>query len=106
MFRELGNLICFCMQLELALAQEEIVDLLQAAPFTNVIPKPFVKGNNVKTYKCYNLNISDTPDQEKKMRKMEETMKNMEYKYSRIQISAIVEGFAKQIESNDVCIIE
>uniref|UniRef100_A0A0N4UEL4 Cytoplasmic FMR1-interacting protein n=1 Tax=Dracunculus medinensis TaxID=318479 RepID=A0A0N4UEL4_DRAME len=38
--RELGNIIIFCLQLELALTQEEVLDLLTAAPFTNVIPRP------------------------------------------------------------------
>lgn len=38
--RKIGNIIVFCLQLELAMSQEEIVDLLTAAPFTNVIPRP------------------------------------------------------------------
>lgn len=43
-FRELGNILAFCMQFELALAQEEMLDLLSAAAFTNVIPKPPAKS--------------------------------------------------------------
>lgn len=42
--RELGNVLVFCMELELALAQEEMMDLLSAAAFTSVIPKPSAKS--------------------------------------------------------------
>lgn len=42
--RELGNIIVFCLQLELALAQEEVTDLLMAAPFTNALPRPSAKS--------------------------------------------------------------
>jgi cytoplasmic FMR1 interacting protein len=42
-FKEVGNTILFCLQLEKALGQEEVMDLLQAAPFQNMYPRPFVK---------------------------------------------------------------
>ncbi|KAK6053601.1 hypothetical protein COOONC_08893 [Cooperia oncophora] len=42
--RELGNIILFCHQLESGMAQEEVQDLLAAAAFTNVIPKPPAKS--------------------------------------------------------------
>lgn len=48
--RELGNIIVFCLQFELALAQEEIMDLLTAAPFTNVIPRQPAKSNFCRFY--------------------------------------------------------
>ncbi|VDN03135.1 unnamed protein product [Thelazia callipaeda] len=67
-FRELGNIIVFCSQIELALAQEEVMDLLMAAPFTNVIPRPPAK----------------------KVEEQEQKIKQLEQKYSRIQISAVV----------------
>lgn len=38
--RELGNVILFCMNLELGLAQEEVQDLVAAAAFTGVVPRP------------------------------------------------------------------
>jgi hypothetical protein len=46
-FREMGNTILFCLMAEQAMSQEEICDLLHAAPFQNILPRPFVKG------KCY-----------------------------------------------------
>ncbi|RCN45206.1 hypothetical protein ANCCAN_08779, partial [Ancylostoma caninum] len=69
--RELGNIILFCEQLELGMAQEEVQDLLAAAAFTNVIPKPPAKN---------------VAEQEKQLAKLEE-------KYSRIQLTNVVEKF-------------
>ncbi|XGW28728.1 hypothetical protein V3C99_008485 [Haemonchus contortus] len=75
--RELGNIILFCHQLESGMAQEEVQDLLAAAAFTNVIPKPPAKN---------------VAEQEKQLAKLEE-------KYSRIQLTNVVEKFGddKQI---------
>lgn len=42
-FRELGNAILFFIMIEQSLSQEEIRDLLQAAPFQNLIPRPYAK---------------------------------------------------------------
>uniref|UniRef100_A0A915AC39 Cytoplasmic FMR1-interacting protein n=1 Tax=Parascaris univalens TaxID=6257 RepID=A0A915AC39_PARUN len=74
--RELGNTIVFCMQLELALAQEEVLDLITSAPFTNIIPRPPAKK---------------VAEQEVKMDKLEQ-------KYAGIQIASMVEqlGDVKQ----------
>lgn len=44
-FREFGNIILFCLLMEQALSQEEVCDLLQAAPFQNILPRPYCKGN-------------------------------------------------------------
>lgn len=38
--RELGNVVLFCLLIEQALSQEEVADLLHAAPFQNILPKP------------------------------------------------------------------
>ncbi len=46
-FREFGNAILFCLMVEQALSQEEVMDLLHAAPFQNILPKPHCKGNFV-----------------------------------------------------------
>ncbi|KAK6055495.1 cytoplasmic Fragile-X interacting family protein [Cooperia oncophora] len=75
--RELGNIILFCHQLESGMAQEEVQDLLAAAAFTNVIPKPPAKS---------------VAEQEKQLAKLEE-------KYARIQLTNVVEKFGddKQI---------
>lgn len=45
LFREFGNSIIFCLLIEQALSQEEVCDLLHAAPFQNILPRPFCKGN-------------------------------------------------------------
>ncbi|KAG6463828.1 hypothetical protein O3G_MSEX014088, partial [Manduca sexta] len=39
--QELGNIILFCMLIEQALSQEEVTDLLHAAPFQNILPRPY-----------------------------------------------------------------
>ncbi len=43
-FKEFGNSVIFALLLEKALGQQEVVDLLQAAPFQNMYPRPYVKG--------------------------------------------------------------
>ena len=43
-FREFGNAVLFCLLMEQALSQEEVMDLLHAAPFQNIFPRPFCKG--------------------------------------------------------------
>ncbi|CAI4224496.1 unnamed protein product [Auanema sp. JU1783] len=75
--REVGNIVLFCMQLELGLAQEEVQDLLVAAAYTNAIPKPHARN---------------VMEQEKQLAKLEE-------KYSRIQLTSVIEkyGSDKQI---------
>ncbi|KAA0203936.1 hypothetical protein HAZT_HAZT009288 [Hyalella azteca] len=42
-FREMGNALLFCLLIEQSLTQEEVCDLLQAAPFQNILPRPFCK---------------------------------------------------------------
>lgn len=43
-FRELGNALLFCLLIEQSLTLEEVCDLLQAAPFQNILPRPYCKG--------------------------------------------------------------
>ena len=52
-FKELGNAVIFSLLLEKALGQQEVVDILQAAPFQNLYPKPYVKGNVILEL-CFN----------------------------------------------------
>lgn len=75
-FRELGNTILLCLLLEQALSQEEVCDLLHAAPFQNILPRPFCKEGE----------------------KPETKQKRLESKYSAIQIVPNIErlGTAKQ----------
>ncbi|KAF2356380.1 Protein of unknown function DUF1394 [Trinorchestia longiramus] len=42
-FREMGNALLFCLLIEQSLTQEEVCDLLQAAPFQNILPRPYCK---------------------------------------------------------------
>ncbi|CAG0925885.1 unnamed protein product [Notodromas monacha] len=39
----MGNTILFCLMAEQAMSQEETCDLLHAAPFQNIIPRPHIK---------------------------------------------------------------
>ncbi|KAK2503631.1 hypothetical protein MC885_010806 [Smutsia gigantea] len=41
--REVGNAILFCLLIEQALSQEEVCDLLHAAPFQNILPRVYIK---------------------------------------------------------------
>lgn len=75
-FRELGNSIIFCLLIEQALSQEEVCDLLHAAPFQNILPRPFCKDGE----------------------KIETKQKRLEAKYAALQIVPNVEklGTARQ----------
>ena len=42
-FREFGNAVLFCLLIEQSLSQDEVCDLLHAAPFQNILPRPFCK---------------------------------------------------------------
>ncbi|XP_070552583.1 cytoplasmic FMR1-interacting protein 2-like isoform X2 [Ptychodera flava] len=68
-FREVGNAVLFCLLVEQALAQEEVCDLLHAAPFQNIIPRPFVKDSE----------------------QLETKMKKLEAKYAPLQVVPIIE---------------
>ncbi|CAK8686198.1 unnamed protein product [Clavelina lepadiformis] len=70
-FREVGNAILFCLMIEQNLNQEEICDLLHAAPFQNIIPRPFVKEGE----------------------KLEAKVKKLESKYSSLHLVPIIEKF-------------
>ncbi|XP_034233403.1 cytoplasmic FMR1-interacting protein-like [Thrips palmi] len=50
-FRELGNTILFCLLMEQALSQEEVCDLLHAAAFQNILPRPFCKEGEKPEFK-------------------------------------------------------
>lgn len=76
LFREMGNSILFCLLIEQALSQEEVCDLLHAAPFQNILPRPFCKEG-------------EKPDQKQK---------RLEAKYASLQIVSNIEklGTTKQ----------
>lgn len=75
-FRELGNTILFCLLMEQALSQEEVCDLLHAAAFQNILPRPFCKDGEKPEFK----------------------QKRLEAKYGSMQIVPNIErlGTAKQ----------
>ncbi|KAK2176605.1 hypothetical protein NP493_652g01000 [Ridgeia piscesae] len=76
-FREIGNAILFCMLVEQSLSQEEVCDLKHAAPFQNIIPKPFIplkEGENRK-------------EREHDLKLM---MKKLEAKYAALQIVPVI----------------
>ncbi|XP_065670394.1 cytoplasmic FMR1-interacting protein 1 homolog isoform X3 [Hydra vulgaris] len=75
-FREVGNIIIFCLQVEEQMTQEEIADLLHAAPFQGIIPRPFVKENN-----CLE---KDT---------VEAKMKRLEAQYATFQLVSLVSRY-------------
>ncbi|KDR09197.1 cytoplasmic FMR1-interacting protein isoform X1 [Zootermopsis nevadensis] len=75
-FREFGNTILFCLLMEQALSQEEVCDLLHAAPFQNILPRPYCKDGE----------------------KPETKQKRLEAKYAALQIVPNIEklGTPKQ----------
>jgi len=77
-FREFGNAMLFCLYIEQSLSQEEICDLVHAAPFQNIIPKPHCKENE----------------------KLETKMKSLEARYAPLQVTTVIEklGVAHQLE--------
>jgi cytoplasmic FMR1 interacting protein len=77
-FRELGNAVLFCLLMEQSLSQEEVMDLLHAAAFQNILPRPFCKEGE----------------------KPETKQKRLEAKYAALQIVSNVDklGNAKQAQ--------
>jgi len=77
-FREFGNAVLFCLLIEQSLSQEEVCDLLQAAPFQNILPRPFCAEGE----------------------KAEAKQKRLEAKYAALQIVPNIEklGTAKQAQ--------
>lgn len=86
-FREVGNAILFCMLVEQSLTQEEVCDLKHAAPFQNVIPKPYVQ-------------IKEGESRKEKEQELKLLMKRLEAKYSSLQVVNVIMklGNQKQIE--------
>uniref|UniRef100_A0A4W3HTP7 Cytoplasmic FMR1 interacting protein 2 n=1 Tax=Callorhinchus milii TaxID=7868 RepID=A0A4W3HTP7_CALMI len=75
--REVGNAILFCLLIEQALSQEEVCDLLHAAPFQNILPRVFIKEGE----------------------RLEVRMKRLEAKYAPLHLVPLIErlGTAQQI---------
>lgn len=77
-FREVGNAIIFCLLIEQSLSQEEIADLLQAAPFQNVLPRPFCKEGE----------------------KPESKVKRLENKYASLQVVVNIERLGSEKQAS------
>ncbi|UYV60204.1 CYFIP1 [Cordylochernes scorpioides] len=60
-FREVGNAILFCMLIEKSLSQEEVSDLLHAAPFQNILPRPYCKDGEKPETKLKRLEAKYAP---------------------------------------------
>lgn len=73
-FREMGNAILFCMLIEQSLSQEEVCDLLQAAPFQNILPVPFCKEGE----------------------RQESKIKRLEQKYASLQVLKNIEHLGSE----------
>lgn len=106
-FREFGNALIFCLLIEQAMSQEEVCDLLQAAPFQNILPRCvlvfitefFCEFLYIDYFKlrCLLLELLHRPFV-KEGEKLEAKQKKLENKYAALQIVANIEklGTAKQ----------
>uniref|UniRef100_A0A4W4GN80 Cytoplasmic FMR1-interacting protein n=1 Tax=Electrophorus electricus TaxID=8005 RepID=A0A4W4GN80_ELEEL len=75
--REVGNAVLFCLLSEQSLSQEEVCDLLHAAPFQNILPRVHVKEGE----------------------RLDAKMKRLEAKYSALHMVPLIErlGTPQQI---------
>uniref|UniRef100_A0A0B6ZWY0 Cytoplasmic FMR1-interacting protein n=1 Tax=Arion vulgaris TaxID=1028688 RepID=A0A0B6ZWY0_9EUPU len=82
-FREIGNAVLFCLLVEQALTQEEVYDLKHAAPFQNIIPKPYI------------------PPKEGKDREAEAkaVMKQLEKKYAALKVVHVIEKLGNKYQA-------
>ncbi|XP_052793301.1 cytoplasmic FMR1-interacting protein-like isoform X3 [Mya arenaria] len=87
LFREVGNAILFCLLIEQSMTQEEVCDLKHAAPFQNIIPKPFIPAKDGQSRK----------DKEEELKTV---MKRLEGKYQALQVVPIIGKFGNQKQSN------
>ncbi|KRY60917.1 Cytoplasmic FMR1-interacting protein [Trichinella britovi] len=83
--REMGNLMLFCLWLEKSLSQEEVSDLLHAAPFQNIIPRPYCKVHIL-------LEIENE--------KPEMKIKRLEQKYANLHVSNIMERYGSEKQAS------
>ncbi|CAG2175665.1 unnamed protein product [Oppiella nova] len=60
-FREIGNALLFCLLIEQALSQEEVCDLLEAAPFQNILPRIYCKDGEKPETKLKRLEAKYSP---------------------------------------------
>lgn len=92
--KELGNVVLFCLLIEGALNQEETVDLLQAGPFQNNLPKPFVPSS-----KGTKKDQKDAGELEKERKAV---LAQMEKKYAALQVVPIVKKLGSPTQADIV----
>ncbi|CAL1540993.1 unnamed protein product [Lymnaea stagnalis] len=85
-FNKMGNAILFCMLLEQNLNQEEVHDLKQAAPFQNIIPKPFIP--------------KDPKETKEPAMTVAEVMKQLERKYASLHVVPIIEKLGSKEQAD------
>lgn len=86
-FREIGNAILFCMLVEQSLTQEEVLDLKHAAPFQNIIPKPFIPPKEGK-------------DLREREQEVKAVMKQLEKKYAALQVVSVIKKLGNQTQAD------
>lgn len=89
LFREIGNAILFCLAMENALNQEEICDILHAAPFQDVIPKP-------------HIHTKEGENREQVEEKLTVAMRSMEKKYQSLHVLKVIGKFGNKTQNNIV----
>ncbi|XP_067662939.1 cytoplasmic FMR1-interacting protein-like [Haliotis asinina] len=86
-FREMGNAILFTLLVEQALTQEEVCDLKHAAPFQNIIPKPFI-------------HVKDAENRKNRDEELKQAMKQLEKKYAALQIVSVIKKLGNQTQAD------
>jgi len=103
-FRKVGNALISCLLIEQSLSQNEVCDLLHAAPFQNIFPRPFVDGKHVnqvnlsaeqtfvQVYECNSILIEGET--------LEENQTRLESKYAAMHIIDNIEKFGTEKQRN------
>lgn len=86
-FREIGNAILFCLLVEQSLSQDEVSDLKHAAPFQNIIPKPFIS-------------FKDGDNKKEREAEMKGMMKRLEAKYAALQVVPVISKLGTQRQAD------
>ncbi|KAK3732632.1 hypothetical protein RRG08_057326 [Elysia crispata] len=82
-FKSIGNAVLFCLLVEQALTQEEVYDLKHAAPFQNMIPKPYIPPKAGK-------------DREAEAKQV---MRQLEKKYAALKVVSVIEKLGNSTQA-------
>ncbi|KAL5012030.1 hypothetical protein ScPMuIL_010581 [Solemya velum] len=86
-FREVGNAILFCCLIEQALTQEEVCDLKHAAPYQNIIPRPFIP-------------VKDGDNKREREQELKTIMRRLEGKYAALQVVPVITKLGNQKQAD------